>query len=254
VHHRTIQINHQPDATVFQFIILTFVYSSTCFGRFPAHHQELNDCSGSLWFYLRIVVTVVLCSWSGRPTHRVLITKSNWLLLVRDIIADDGRLRLKCYGTRAETRFRISAKRMSPFKSAGRPQFSRLLAAEVCASTVVMLDTPCSEVVWSVLATHSIRHFPLYYPSRASVCAITFQLDSTAWLGPWPPELFGVPQQLHSLKGGIVSATPKSHPEGPANLLSSLLYRSQECPVLRRQVFSLTQPMAGKIWWSQRQV
>jgi uncharacterized protein len=43
VHHRTIQINHQPHATVFQFIILTFVYSSTCFRRFPAHHQELND-------------------------------------------------------------------------------------------------------------------------------------------------------------------------------------------------------------------
>jgi hypothetical protein len=44
------------------------------FGRFPAHHQELNDCKGSLWFYLRIVVTVVLCSWSGRaarpPTQR----------------------------------------------------------------------------------------------------------------------------------------------------------------------------------------
>ena len=45
-----IQINHQPDATVFQFIILTFVYSSTSFGRFFAHHQELNDCSGSPWF------------------------------------------------------------------------------------------------------------------------------------------------------------------------------------------------------------
>jgi len=55
VHHRTIQINHQPDATIFPFIILTFVYSSTCFGRFPAHHQELSDCSGSPWFYLRIV-------------------------------------------------------------------------------------------------------------------------------------------------------------------------------------------------------
>jgi hypothetical protein len=64
--HRTIQINHQPDATIFLFIILTFIYSSTFFGRFPAHHQELNDCSGSLWFYLRIVVTVVLCSWLGR--------------------------------------------------------------------------------------------------------------------------------------------------------------------------------------------
>jgi hypothetical protein len=69
VYHRTIQINHQPDATVFQFIILTFVYSSTCFGRFPAHHQELNDCSGSFWFYLRIVAIVVLCSWSARPAR-----------------------------------------------------------------------------------------------------------------------------------------------------------------------------------------
>jgi hypothetical protein len=65
-----IQINHQPDATLFQFLILTFVYSLTCFGRFPAHHQELNDCSGSLWFYLRVVVIVVLCSWSGRPADR----------------------------------------------------------------------------------------------------------------------------------------------------------------------------------------
>jgi len=60
-------------------------------------------------------------------------------------------------------------------------QFSRLLAAELCASAVVMLDTPCSEVAWRVLATHSIRHFPLHFPSRASPCAITFQLDSTTW-------------------------------------------------------------------------
>jgi hypothetical protein len=30
-----------------------------------------------------------------------------------------GRLRLKCDGTRTETRFRLSAKRTSPFKSAG---------------------------------------------------------------------------------------------------------------------------------------
>jgi hypothetical protein len=56
VHHRTIQINQQSDATIFQFIILTFIYSSTCFGRSPAHHQELSDRSNSLWFYLRIVV------------------------------------------------------------------------------------------------------------------------------------------------------------------------------------------------------
>jgi len=56
-------------------------------------------------------------------------------------------MRLKCDGTRAENKFRLSAKWTSPFKSAGGRQFSRLLAAEVCASAVVMLDTPCSEVV-----------------------------------------------------------------------------------------------------------
>ena len=47
----SIQINHQPDSTIFQFIVLTFVYSSSCFGRSPAHHPELNDCNSSLWFY-----------------------------------------------------------------------------------------------------------------------------------------------------------------------------------------------------------
>jgi len=60
-------------------------------------------------------------------------------------------------------------------------QFSLLLAVEVCASAVVMLDTPCFEVVWKVLATHSIRQFPLHFPSRASACAITFQLDSATF-------------------------------------------------------------------------
>jgi hypothetical protein len=57
-----------------------------------------------------------------------------------------GRLRLICDGTGAETRFRLSAKRTSPFKSAGA-SVSRLLAAKLCASAVVMLDTPYSEVV-----------------------------------------------------------------------------------------------------------
>ena len=34
-------------------------------------------------------------------------------------VLTEGRLRLKCDGTRAETRFRLLAKRASPFKSAG---------------------------------------------------------------------------------------------------------------------------------------
>jgi hypothetical protein len=67
------------------------------------------------------------------------------------------------------------------FNRRGR-QFSRLLAAEVCASAVVMvvmLDTPCSELVWRVLDIHSIRQFFLHFPFCASPCAITFQLAST---------------------------------------------------------------------------
>jgi len=57
------------------------------------------------------------------------------------------RGRLKCDGTREETRFCLSAKRTSPFKSAGDVSSVDYWPAEVCASAVVMLDTPCSEVV-----------------------------------------------------------------------------------------------------------
>jgi hypothetical protein len=36
------------------------MYSSTCFGHPPAHHQKLNNCKSSLRFYRWIVVTEVL--------------------------------------------------------------------------------------------------------------------------------------------------------------------------------------------------
>jgi len=44
----SVQINHQLDATISPVIYLTFIYSSTCFGRPRAHHQELNNCSSRL--------------------------------------------------------------------------------------------------------------------------------------------------------------------------------------------------------------
>jgi len=75
-----------------------------------------------------------------------------------------GAGRLKCDGTRAETRFRLSAKRTIPFKSAVGVSSVDYCTAEVWASAVVMLDTPCSEVVWRVLATHCIRQFPPSLP------------------------------------------------------------------------------------------
>ena len=92
-----------------------------------------------------------------------------------------NRLSLKCDGTRAEIRFRLSAKRTSPFKSA-EASVQSTTGSRGYASAVVMLNTPCSEIVWRVLATHSIRQFPLHFPSRASLCTITFQLDSTYYV------------------------------------------------------------------------
>ena len=80
-----------------------------------------------------------------------------------------------------------------------RRQFSRLLAAEVCASAVVMLDTPSSEVVWRVLATHSIRQVPLHFPSLASPFAITFQLDSTTDLIPISQKMVALERNLWHL-------------------------------------------------------
>ena len=51
---------NQLYATISQVCYFTFMYSSTCFGRPHAHHQELNNCSSSLWFYRWSVVIAVL--------------------------------------------------------------------------------------------------------------------------------------------------------------------------------------------------
>jgi hypothetical protein len=88
------------------------------------------------------------------------------------------RLRLKCEGTRAETRFRLSAKRTSPFKSAGASVQSTTGSRVVRISGSNAGYTTFRGSV-RVLATHSIRQFPLHFPYRASPCSITFQLEST---------------------------------------------------------------------------
>jgi hypothetical protein len=93
VHNRTIQTNHQPEATIFQFIFLKFVYISTCFGRFPAHRQEINDCRGSLWFYLRIVVTVVLLFVVGPASREKELCLK--LVICKDYIEMHGQENIK---------------------------------------------------------------------------------------------------------------------------------------------------------------
>ena len=56
----TFKYINQLDATISQIYYLTFIYSPSCFGRPHAHHQELNNCSSSLWFYRWSVVGALL--------------------------------------------------------------------------------------------------------------------------------------------------------------------------------------------------
>jgi len=89
-----------------------------------------------------------------------------------------GRGQLKCDGTRAETRFRLSAKRTAPFKSAG---------ASVQSTTgsrgVRIRGSNAGYAVFrgSVKSTGYPLHSPVFpsLPLPASPCAITFHLEST---------------------------------------------------------------------------
>jgi len=66
-----------------QLCHLTFIYSSTCFGRPHAHHQELNNCSSNLWFYLRSAVIAVLLVVIGPVITGPTTTNSNAITTVR---------------------------------------------------------------------------------------------------------------------------------------------------------------------------
>jgi len=88
-----------------------------------------------------------------------------------------GIVRLKHDGTRAETRFLLSPKRTSPFKSAGASVQSTAGSRGVRISVSNAGYTMFRGSV-RVLATHSIRQFPLHSPSRASPWAIRFQRHS----------------------------------------------------------------------------
>ena len=93
---------------------------------------------------------------------------------------------LKCDGTRTETIFRLSAKRTSPFKSAGGRQFSRLLRSwrvRISGSNAGF-TTFRGSVKGTGYPLHSPVSSSLSLPCVSS-CAITFQLDSTSsLLGP----------------------------------------------------------------------
>jgi hypothetical protein len=92
-----------------------------------------------------------------------------------------GRLRLKCYDTRAETRFRLSAKWTSPFKSAGVSVQSTTGSRDVRISGSNDCNAGYTMFRGSVKSTGYPFHssVPPSLPPGASPCAITFQMEST---------------------------------------------------------------------------
>jgi hypothetical protein len=95
-----------------------------------------------------------------------------------------SRLRLKCSGTRAETRFRLSAKQTSPFKSAVGGGGGASVQSTTGSRGVRISGSNAGYTMFrsSVKSTGYPLHsplFPLYFPCLAPPCAITFQLDST---------------------------------------------------------------------------
>ena len=90
------------------------------------------------------------------------------------------RLRLKCDGTRAETRFRVSAKRTSPFKSAGASVQSTTGSRGVRISGV---NAGYTMFRGSVKSTGYPLHSQVSPSLRLPACAIAFHLDCTTIVG-----------------------------------------------------------------------
>jgi len=107
-----------------------------------------------------------------------------WWLYVPDVTARDSnycrtcpclfhRMRLKCDGTRAETRFRLSTKRTSPFKSAGASVQSTTgrRAVQISLRGLYCSCKPvfCSHVTLTGYPLHSLVSPSLLLPC-VSVC------------------------------------------------------------------------------------
>ena len=143
----------------------TYVYRNLFFFSFYNEYPGDTKYGVFVLWYWTVVNTVLL-------QRKCIITLE---------LASCCIVRLKRDGTRAETTFRLSPKRTSPFKSVGASVQSTAGSRGVRISLSNAGYTTFRGSM-RVLATHSIRHFPLHFPSRASPCAITFQTHPTSGL------------------------------------------------------------------------
>jgi hypothetical protein len=76
---------------------------------------------------------------------------------------------------------------------------SRLLAAEACASAVVMLDTPCSEVVWEYWLLTPFASFPFTSPPVRHRVPLGFKRTlPTPAIGRYEPDRHASISQLNN--------------------------------------------------------
>ena len=105
---------------------------------------------------------------------------------------------------------------------------------------VVMLDAPCSEVVWRVLATHSMRQFPFHFPSHTSPCATTFQLELTTVL--WLSRTMHPATQCH-IPGDLYL---QHHSSGNLKSSSKTFTKDRDWECLR--YYNVTHSADGRSW------
>jgi len=143
-------------------------YSSPISGSVIQRSKQIITSVMSKWESISILYRFLVFSFL---THTNAHTYSQVLVSIARAERD---------GTRAETTFRLSLKRTSPFKSVG------VSVQSIAGSRGVRIglsnagyNTFGSGV--RVLATHSIRQFPLHFPSRASPCATRFRTSYTVF-------------------------------------------------------------------------
>jgi len=132
-----------------------------------------------------------------------------------------GRARSKRDCTCAETRFGLSAKRTSPFKSAGGGgQFSRLLAVEECGSP----DRPCSDVQWKAASYPLHSHLS---PSLTLPCVTVshqvpnglYVVHASVWAPWWVGESRFRTSWVHPKEESCICSMVRVHNLIPTRLL-----------------------------------
>ena len=146
--------------------------------------DRISTCISNLTIVLQMTSQFSII-WRQHCLHHGGITNTGPTLTSRSRAAPRlfGKARAERDGTRAETRFRLSPKRTSPLKSVGASVQSTAGSRGVRIRLSNVGYTTFGGGV-RVLATHSIRQFPLHFPSRASPCATRFRTSSTSTLTP----------------------------------------------------------------------